>query len=211
MRTLNEILLAMAGLVDDQKLLRLRQKLEAAVGDNLAEVQLTDAIKIRHQLAVHLKAEGASRGIVQSFEQFFMGVIRRAALMGLTDPPPEGPWSLGWLRVLDSISSDQPGRSVLRSLAAWATARGLEPDSITEHVLREWSATFSLTEKENSVRSVLSVLARAQNVHSEPKTSRRQRLALKASVGSVRDFSNLYGLPRKSTKRVDRGDRLHEA
>lgn len=197
MTTLNDVLHAVSESVDRRKLLQLRRKLEAAIRTDLSAIQIDDPMTIRRQLVAHMQCEGASRGMIQSYEQLFMGVVRRAALLGLVEAPPEGPWSLKWQRVLDKVGSRCVVRSSLRSLAAWATARNIEPDLISEAAIKEWGLVFSVGANHDSIEAVRSALTATESCGPLPLTSRQERLALKASVGSVRDLSEVYGLRRR--------------
>jgi hypothetical protein len=116
--------------------------------------------------------------------------------MGLIETPPEGPWSLSWQNILDNIGSQRRAKSTLRSLAAWATARGIEPESLSDAVLREWSSNTH-----EAIELIRSVLTRVRNLGQKPSVSRQMRLVMKASVGSVRDLADAYGVRRHSSER----------
>jgi hypothetical protein len=198
MRTLDDLLRAANGQVDRQKLIQLREKLEAAVGADLSTILVADPIKIRRQLVIHLQSRAMSRGMVQSFEQLFMGVIRRAALLGLVETPPEGPWSLKWQRVLDKECSHRGAKSALRSLAAWATAKDFDPDSISGSALKEWAAGFSPSRSHVLVHEIREMINMVGAHSKNDGIARQQRLVLKASVGSVRTIEKVYGLEQRS-------------
>jgi len=88
--TLRDVLTAAAEKVDARRLEQLGRVLERAVGRSLSSQAIDDPIVIRRLLAETLREDGISVGVVHSFEQFYMGVIRRAAVDGLIPPPPEG-------------------------------------------------------------------------------------------------------------------------
>jgi hypothetical protein len=202
MSTLDDILLAAKGKVDAQKLSKLRKKLEAATNARLDNLEIIDPTRIRLQLAAHLRSEGASRGIVHSYEQLFMGIVRRAALQGLVETPAEGPWSIKWQKLLDRISTQDGIKSCARGLAGWATAKGFEPDSISEEALQQWSHVFFKDPQVDIVQLIRASLASDANAKSHSSNSRLQRLALKASIGSVRDLSETYGVRRRPPSRT---------
>lgn len=136
---LQKVLSAAVGKVDSRKLEKLEQKLEDALGSPLSSQMVDDPIIIRWRLAELLRNEGASPGVVHSFEQLFMGIIRRASIEGLIPAPPEGPWTWAWQSVLDTTTKPQGAKALLRSLASWATARGLIPNDIEADHLGAWA------------------------------------------------------------------------
>src|SRR5690348_13833944 len=99
---LQQILDLVAGKVNPQKLEKLKQKLEEALGGPLSTHLVEDPIIIRRRLVELLRREGTSQGVVQSLEQFYMGIIRRASIERLLPPPPEGPWTREWQSVLNT-------------------------------------------------------------------------------------------------------------
>ena len=127
------------GTVNPRKLEQLEKKLEGALGCSLDIQEVTDPIVIRFLLAKHLRENGTSPGVIHSFEQLFMGVIRRAAVKGLLPAPPEGPWTREWQSVLDVASEVQKAKAPLRSLAGWATARSIKPLEIENDHLEMWA------------------------------------------------------------------------
>ncbi|GAC1394557.1 MAG: hypothetical protein NVS4B11_21270 [Ktedonobacteraceae bacterium] len=135
---LKMVLDAAIGTVNPRKLEQLEQKLEIALGCSLYTQEVTDPIVIRFLLAKQLRDSGTSPGVVHSFEQLFMGVIRRAALKGLLPAPPEGPWTREWQSVLDVASEVQKAKAPLRSLAGWATARNIKPLELENDHLEMW-------------------------------------------------------------------------
>jgi hypothetical protein len=141
---LKRILEVAVGKVDSRKLEKLEQKLEDALGCPLSSQEVDDPIIIRHRLAEKLRSEGVSPGVVHSFEQLFMGIIRRASIEGLLPAPPEGPWTRAWQSVLDLTTKAQGSKSPLRSLASWATNRGLAPEDIQENQLRAWAKDLTI-------------------------------------------------------------------
>ena len=135
---LKMVLDAAVGTVNPRKLEQLEKKLEVALGCSLDTQEVTDPIVIRFLLAKQLRDSGTSPGVIHSFEQLFMGVIRRAAVKGLLPAPPEGPWTREWQSVLDVASEVQKAKAPLRSLAGWATARGIKPLEIENDHLEMW-------------------------------------------------------------------------
>jgi len=136
--TLRDVLTAAAKKVDARRLEQLGRILERAVGRSLSSQAIDDPIVIRRLLAETLREDGISVGVVQSFEQFYMGVIRRAAVDGLIPPPPEGPWTRDWQAVLDASADMKRVRAPLRSLAAWATTYHLRPEDVRTTHLHAW-------------------------------------------------------------------------
>jgi len=135
---LKQILDAAIGKVELRKLEQLKRKLEDALGGPLSSQIVDDPIIIRRLLVEKLRSEGVSPGVIHSFEQLFMGIIRRAAINGLLPAPPEGPWTRAWQSVLDIASTVQKAKAPLRSLAAWATARDLTPANLEEYHIISW-------------------------------------------------------------------------
>lgn len=136
---LKKVLSTAVGKVDPRKLKKLEQKLEDALGSSLSSQPVDDPIMIRQRLAELLRNEGVSPGVVHSFEQLFMGIIRRASIEGLIPAPPEGPWTRAWQSVLDTTTKARGAKALLRSLASWATARGLTPKDIGADRLNAWA------------------------------------------------------------------------
>src|SRR5579872_6373255 len=135
---LKQILDTAIGKVEHRKLEQLKRKLEDALDGPLSSQIVDDPIIIRRLLVEKLRSEGVSPGVIHSFEQLFMGIIRRAAINGLLPAPPEGPWTRAWQSVLDIASTVQKAKAPLRSLAAWATARDLTPSDLEEHHIKSW-------------------------------------------------------------------------
>lgn len=192
MMTLHEVLEAVRSYVGERKLAQLRRKLEAATRNDLTAVPIDDPMTIRRQLVAYLRSEGSTPGIVQSYEQLLMGVIRRAALLGLVETPPEGPWSLKWQYALDAVGSRRRLRSCLRGLAAWATVRGIEPSMISEEQIKEWMRVFLPNRKGEVLDQIRSALDSLEDCDVMSVRFRQERLILKASVGSVRKPSDVY-------------------
>ena len=186
--TLHEVLVAAADEVASRKLDQLRRALERAVGRPLSLQAVEDPIIIRQALAETLTGEGASIGVVHSFEQFYMGVIRRAAVKGLILAPPEGPWTRLWQSVLDASAKTRGAKAPLRSLAAWATARHVQPTDISVADLASWRENLRIDDAAFMV--VQDVLNRWSSAPRSPKLSSDSllldRLKKKASYGSVR-------------------------
>jgi len=181
------VLAAVSEQVEPRKLERLAEVLEAALGRPLAKSRLDDPVIVRRALVEYLRQRGTSAGIIQSFEQLFMGIARRAALLGLAPVPPEGPWSLTWQRVLDAVGT--PGsKAALRSFAAWATSKGTQPLDVDTSDLERWSKDLAMPA--GTARLVEEALADWRELsQSKPPTGatlREERLRLKALRGSVR-------------------------
>lgn len=202
MKTLDDVLQAVDGHVDARKLAQLRKRLESATKARLTAVEIGDPIKIRRQLIAQLESEGASRGSIQAYEQLFMGIIRRAALMGLVETPPEGPWSMEWQRILETVTTQQRGRSTIRSLAAWSTAKGLEPKAVCESDLQEWLRVFATEDNGKTIEFIWALLAGSEDRKARLSNARQDRLSMKAAVGSVRDLSEVYGYQSRATKEL---------
>jgi hypothetical protein len=132
------VLSVAGGKINPKKLELLKRKLEEALGKPLSSQTIEDPVIIRHLLAVKLKDDGMSAGMVHSLEQSFMGIIRRAAVLGLLPAPPEGPWTYEWQSVLDISSEVRGARSIIRSLASWATAHSLAPHELNTVHLTTW-------------------------------------------------------------------------
>jgi hypothetical protein len=184
--SLRELFAAFEAKVDRRKLTQAAGILERAFGTSLDEVRVNDAIETRRRLVEQMKTEGASAGIVQAFEQFFMGVIRRAALDGLIPPPPEGPWTQAWQAVLDGSAQIKGARAPLRSLAAWATMRGHSPLDLSELTMKEWASTAGFSP--SAMTAARSGLDLAQNDRDARVSSNVliDRLRKKATEGTVR-------------------------
>lgn len=182
---LKAVLVAGAGKLDQEKLGVLTEALEGSLACPLSSCVVTDPIVIRRRLVEYLRATGAPSGKIQFLEQLFMGVVRRASLKGLIPPPPEGPWTRAWQSVLDHAS---PGtKAVLRTLAAWATSRGLDPPNLKTAHLELWARHLSLDSR--SVIRARQALAYPPSVlsHLPPLSDnvRETRLRRKAMYGSV--------------------------
>lgn len=149
--SLDTILAAADGKVESRKLTELKTILECAIGSPLAGQSMDDPILVRCRLVQHLRDNGTRPGRIQAIEQLFMGIVRRAALQGIVLAPPEGPWTRVWQSVLDLAASSRGGRAAIRSLGAWATARGLAPDEIDLNSLQAWSAEMNVGDQRISV------------------------------------------------------------
>jgi len=183
--SLQDVIDLSVGKVNEHKLRQITQRLETALGGPLASQRLDDPILIRRQLVAQLRVEGASLGTIQALEQFFMGVVRRAAVEGLIPAPPEGPWTRAWQTVLGESPRH---RSRVRALAAWATERGWEPSDVDARRLREWAMQSNCGEATHlALRSLLSGLPKAsQERIRESSSVLTQRLKMKAARGTVR-------------------------
>lgn len=184
---LETVLETVASVVNPRKLKQLTTTLEAALDHPLSAQELADPAVIRRQMVEHLRSRDVSRGMIQSLEQFFMGIVRRAAVDGLVPAPPEGPWTRAWQSALD-LSSEVPGtKAPLRALAAWATVRHLEPGDVGEERLRSWAEeTFANEEAIPRLQDLLaewspSSLDESLDVGSQLS----ERLLSKAARGTV--------------------------
>jgi len=184
MPDLQSVLDASCGKVNSPKMAKLQHKLEAALGRSLGEYELEDPIVVRRELVRYLRQHGESRGNLQAIEQLYMGVIRRAAVQGVIHAPPEGPWTKAWQSVLDVADS----KSLIRTLAGWATDNGLEPDDILLKHLKEWADTVKvdrgLFDGVITVLNCWKKLPREGSVHCHVVLT--ERLLKKAQCGSVR-------------------------
>jgi hypothetical protein len=188
-RDLQTLLDSVAEETDERKLRQLTAKLELALGRPLSTQVVDDPMVIRRQMVEYLRGEGTSPGNVQAMEQFFMGVVRRAAVKGLIPAPPEGPWTRSWQSVLD-LSVEMPGtKAPLRSLAGWATARHLDPGNVSEEQLQSWAKETLTNEK--VLPKLRDLLARwsltLPNVALNSDGYLSKRLLSKAERGTVRD------------------------
>ncbi|MDQ6660177.1 MAG: hypothetical protein M3Z24_04340 [Chloroflexota bacterium] len=179
------------GKVDARKLEQLKRKLEDALGCPLASQQVDDPMIIRFRLVEQLRDEGVSPGMIQSFEQLFMGIIRRASVMNLIPAPPEGPWTRAWQSVIDEGSKVRKAKSPLRSFASWASAHGLTPLDIDMHYLKLWIEDLHINREAQII--VEHVLARwVPPASSAPLLSDAlltERLQKKALTGTVKHLS----------------------
>lgn len=204
--TLRDVLTAAAEKVDARRLEQLGRVLERAVGRSLSSQAIDDPIVIRRLLAETLREDGISVGVVHSFEQFYMGVIRRAAVDGLIPPPPEGPWTRDWQLILDATSDMKRVRAPLRSLAAWATTHHLRPTDVRANHLHAWRDDLRISDVALTV--VQDALHRSMDIPTPTTLSSDSlllhRLRQRALHGSVR----VGGRP---GKRDDRGSNVGSA
>ena len=185
---LQTLLDSVAEEIDDRKLNQLTTRLEFALGVPLSAHAVDDPIVIRRRMVEYLRNEGTSPGIIQAMEQFFMGVVRRAAIKGLIPAPPEGPWTRTWQSLLD-LPVEMPGtKAPLRSLAGWATGRHLEPRDVGEEQLQTWAG--ETLANESVLPKVRTLLAREALASSDGSHDRAgylsERLLSKAARGTVR-------------------------
>jgi hypothetical protein len=184
MPDLQSVLDASRGKVNSPKLARLERNLEAALGQSLGKYILVDPIVVRRELVRYLREHGESRGNLQAIEQFYMGVIRRAAVRGLIDAPPEGPWTKAWQSVLDFAES----KSSIRAIGAWATDNRLEPMDISAQQLKEWAdaarVDAGVLDTVNATLSGWKMQPRASNARGHAALTKR--LLKKAQCGTVR-------------------------
>jgi hypothetical protein len=184
MPDLQTVLDASRGKVNSPKLAKLERSLEAALGQQLRGCALEDPIVVRRELVNYLREHGESRGNLQAIEQFYMGVIRRAAVQGLIQAPPEGPWTRIWQSVLDFAES----KALIRTLAAWATDNRLEPGDISTEHLEEWADAARVDRGLTSgVAAVLDSWRRSPGAGDvRGRSMLTQRLLKKARCGTVR-------------------------
>ena len=188
--TLAAALTAAEGQVDALKLAKLREVLASALPIPLEEVRSDDPVMLRRSMVKVLRVRGATPGHIQSMEQFFMGVMRRAALVGLAAPPPEGPWTRAWQHLLVLVSEAPRGRSACRALAGWATQRDLEPRDLTSSKLDAAVSARVISEREaDTLRPFLELVAADAPARLPSDEFLAERLRLKASVGTTRIHS----------------------
>jgi len=183
--TLEGIFKAVEGRVNTGKLKLLRRFFGAAVGSDGMSSPVEDPMILRRQLIEQMRKEEVSPGTIQALVQFYMGIIRRAALAGLIPPPPEGPWTRTWQSVLDH--AEDGAKAHLRSLAAWATDKALEPGDLEDRHFREWLEV--LKREESAVATVREALQKWARQPDPPGVAsdeaRAERLRRKATNGSV--------------------------
>lgn len=186
--SVERVLLVAVGKVDARKLEQLGRRLELALDAPLSSQVFNDPIAIRRRLVDYLKSVGTKPGIVQATEQFYMGVVRRAALEGLIPAPPEGPWTRNWQSVLDTSAEVPSTKSLLRSLAGWATVRHVEPGDVTREHLTTW-VQDAMVNAEAALSAVQTVLEKwthtPLDVPLESESFLADRLRKKAIRGSV--------------------------
>ena len=195
--TLADVLNAASDKVDGRRLTSLQEKLERAFNSSCSEIAVEDPILIRRRLIEYMRQDGASEGMVQSYEQLFMGVARRAALRGVIQPPPEGPWTHRWQRLLIVANEFKGTRMGIRSLAAWATAQGIQPEQVNSQALLLWVSAVSPSINADGSK-VQAVISEYRNRAAEeiPSSILSDRLKQKALRGSVRTVEEVYGAGR---------------
>jgi hypothetical protein len=178
--------------VSPQKLELLKRKLAEALEKPISSYKVEDPIIIRYLLVKKLRAEGMSPGVIQAFEQLFMGIIRRAAINGLLPAPPEGPWTYAWQSILDTSSQVSGAKSIFRSLASWATAHGIAPTDVNERYLNLWiKDTMMNKEVLLTVEKVFELFSsKVNNDDSYGSPQLLERLQMKALRGTVRSCLN---------------------
>lgn len=186
---LSTVLNGVAAKVDRRKLALLELRLKDALGVPLELQPVDDPMIIRRQLVDYMRRFGASPGVIHSFEHFFMAIIRRAALDDILPAPPEGPWTRPWQAILDAASLSRSTRAPLRSLAAWATKRNLNPRDIQDHHLIAWKD--GLTVSDESLFAIRKALSCGIEAHIQPlgvsDTVLLHRLRSKHLRGTVKD------------------------
>lgn len=188
---LKRVLDVAVGKVDARKLELLERKLEGALGRPLSSQVVEDPIVIRRLLVKYLRSEGVSQGVIHSFEQFFMGIVRRAAVEGLLPAPPEGPWTRLWQSVLDVAAEVQGARAPLRSLAGWATARDLEPTDLEPDQVKVWAKDLGIDKEalliaEGILARWLPTSTRSALASDSFLSERLQKKALQGTVKSIK-------------------------
>jgi len=188
------VLACAIGAIPAHKLQALSARLERAVGRPLTSVRLDDANIVRQRLREQLRTEGATLGMVQSYEQLFMGIVRRAAVSGVVDAPPEGPWTTEWQSVLDV--ADVPPKhaktkAAVRSLAAWATAQGVSPADVDVRHLELWVTSMAIHEQAPREKAELALSAWRAHGSAYNDQTRRKRLLRKAQSGSVKHAASI--------------------
>jgi hypothetical protein len=174
--------------VEAKKLDRLREVLERTLKARLESLPFSDPIAMRRTFVNVLKGEGVSDGVIHHYEQLFMGVIRRAAVKGLIEPPPEGPWTAEWQAVLTVAAKMRLGKATIRSLAAWATQRGIGPRELAPEHLAAWiRETMSPNKLAHVAQEAISSWKKSGCEAGAGDAERlAERLKKKAIYGSVR-------------------------
>lgn len=184
--TLHDLLTFGAKRTSPEKVEVLRRSFERALNAPLVSILAEDSIALRRQLVADLQAQGVSKGNIQHLEQFFMGIVRRAAVEDLIPPPPEGPWTRAWQCVLDVATRVPGGKSAIRSLAGWASAQELQPNQVTPEILEKWAHQIVVpSEALGTAQKVLQLDVNATASFASD-TVRMKRLQAKAKRGSVR-------------------------
>lgn len=170
--------------VNSQKLLKLVKLVEASCDAPAEEIVADDPFAIRRSLVAQLKREGSTAGVIQAYEQFFMGLVRRAAVEGIIPAPPEGPWTRNWQLLLDFAHETKSSKSAVRMLAAWASDNALEPEEMTSAQWTRWQESAVITDESLAVMTQL--LARFRQCGVRTLNSKlTDRLRRKAMHGSV--------------------------
>ena len=192
--TLEQVLEAASDKVDSRRVATLQEKLERAFDCRCSEIPVDDPMLIRRRLIEYMRLAGSTEGIVQSYEQLFMGVVRRAALKGVIQPPPEGPWTHRWQSVLVVANDFKGAKMEIRSLAAWATSQGVEPEEVNSQVMERWASAVghNLTTNRETVTAVLSEY-RTKVTPDGRSSLLWDRLKQKSLRGSVRTIEEVYG------------------
>jgi len=187
MTSLGELLDWADGQVNQHKLNHVRRLFRSSLGEELYSTELDDPIVLRRHLVEEMRRETASAGTVQAISQFFMGIVRRAAIEHLVPPPPEGPWTKSWQSVLDLAEESQGTKAKIRSLAGWGTERHVEPSDVEAQHFLEWVSDLKLDK--SAIPAVEKVLNRWQSQLQPPAvlsdSIRAERLKRKALHGTV--------------------------
>lgn len=178
---LDAVLAPTARKLGTRRVEELRARLERVINSDVRLLS-ADPMLVRRGLIEQLRSEGASRGTIEHFEQLFMGTIRRAAVAGLLPPPPEGPWTRRWQAILEGAPAAGT-RAAIRHLAAWATARNLEPDAVDDGKVHSWSRDAFVSEP--VVANIRRLLAAAAEVSTPADRVLLRRLRQKATNGRV--------------------------
>ena len=183
-KTLADIIHLSALKVSSQKLSKLLQLVETSYNASAEEIVADDPFAIRRSLVSQLKREGSTAGVIQAYEQFFMGLVRRAAVEGIIPAPPEGPWTRNWQLLLDFAHETKSSKSAVRILAAWASDNELEPDEMTSAQLTKWRESTAVADESLAVMTQL--LAKFRQCDARMLNSKlTDRLRRRAMHGSV--------------------------
>jgi hypothetical protein len=184
---LSNVLEAASGKVDSRRLGALQEKLERAFDCPCSVIPVVDPMLIKRRLVEYMRRDGSTEGIVQSYEQLFMGVARRAALKGVIQPPSEGPWTCRWQSVLVVANDFKGVKMEIRSLATWSTSQGFEPEEVNLQIIERWIRAVShpVTTDTATVGVILSECLKRATPDGE-NSLLWERLKQKALRGSVR-------------------------
>ena len=187
---LDELLAKYSRSVDRRKLALLRTRLEAALSKPLADVVMRDPVELTNTLSQSMRRLGATAGTIHSLSQFFMGLVRRAAVDGLIPAPPEGPWTQDWQRMISNANPGQHVKLALRSLAAWASSQGIGPTAVRESEIRQWARTVGM--KDPMLHDLFRFISDLNAADLTSNSNLLERLQRKAKQGTVKDEMHLW-------------------